>query len=272
MSLSVALIVFMFGAAIGSFLNVVVLRHEAGKKLTGRSMCPHCGRQLSWHELVPIVSWLWQRGRCRGCDARISCQYPLVEFATAVLFILVYAQFSAVLAACTGGACVVHSALFVTVLVIWATLVVITVYDLRTKLIPNVFSFTLIGAAAILYGLHLYTGVEFSWWHIAAGPLFYLPYWILWKVSDGRWIGLGDAKLSWGIGWFLGLSLGGSAILYGFWIGALCSLLLMGAQRLVERSRALGLTSEVPFGPYLVLGTAIAYFFQLDLFAWLLAW
>ena len=81
---------FLLGTVIGSFLNVIILRHEAGTKPTGRSACPHCKKQLTWRELLPIVSYLAQKGKCRGCGARISPQYPLVEIVTGILFSLVF--------------------------------------------------------------------------------------------------------------------------------------------------------------------------------------
>jgi len=260
---------FMFGAVIGSFLNVVILRYERGESLSGRSHCPHCGHTLTWRELVPVVSYLVQRGRCRTCGERISPQYALVEAATGLLFVLIaYIELGGlVLQNVVFG----DAAALALHLAVWATLAVITVYDLRTKLIPDVFSYTFIGLAFVLQLLLAGTGsLPFSWWWLAAGPFFYAPYWLLWKVSDGAWIGLGDAKLSWGIGWYLGPALGGTAILCGFWIGAFVSLALIGYGKLrtqgdAERTR-LTLKSEVPFGPYLVAGAALVYVSGFNLF------
>jgi prepilin signal peptidase PulO-like enzyme (type II secretory pathway) len=270
--------IFILGAVIGSFLNVIILRHEAGERPTGRSRCPHCNTTLTARELIPVLSYAMQRGKCRTCGIALSPQYPLVELLTAVVFTLV-----AYAAVATGMltlelyqapslALGMALTLFALHLAIWATLIVITVYDLRTKLIPDVFSFTFIGLAFLVMVLNAEVGM----WTLLAGPLFYLPYWVLWRVSEGRWIGLGDAKLSWGIAWFLGPALGGTAILFAFWIGAICSLSLIGIQRVMEararskKGNALTLKSEVPFGPYLVLGTLIVYLTQFDLFAYLL--
>jgi len=143
---------------------------------------------------------------------------------------------------------------------------VITVYDLRTKLIPDQFSFSFAAVALIATLLmgHL------SLLALLAGPILFLPFYLLWKVSHGRWMGLGDGKLALGIGWFLGLAQGFTAIMFAFWIGAAVALLLLGTQRLqgsIRNHSKLSLKSEIPFGPFLVVGTLLVYVCNLNLFA-----
>ena len=92
MNTLIAIFVFIFGAIIGSFLNVVILRFRSGRTLGGRSMCFSCGKTLGFAELVPIGSFLSQKGRCSGCETRISWQYPLVEALTGVLFMLLFVR------------------------------------------------------------------------------------------------------------------------------------------------------------------------------------
>lgn len=75
----------LFGLIVGSFLNVVILRMNTGKTLGGRSMCLSCNKKLEWYELIPLVSFIIQRGRCTKCHSKISWQYPIVEAITAVL-------------------------------------------------------------------------------------------------------------------------------------------------------------------------------------------
>lgn len=251
---------FVLGAVIGSFLNVVILRHEKGIAVTGRSACMSCKHTLRWFELVPILSYILQKGRCRSCTAKLSVQYPLCEIATGVLFVLVahhsmYGDSVALMPLILG---------FLT----WSILIVITVYDLRTKLIPNLFNVLFAGTGllhlAYLYSMNTLTGIDLLYW-LAMGPALYAPFYILWKMSDGRWIGLGDGKFAWGMGWLLGPIAGLSAVMFAFWIGAVVSLIIIGVQRIfahysTEQTEALSLKSEVPFGPYLVLGTGIAYF------------
>jgi leader peptidase (prepilin peptidase) / N-methyltransferase len=250
------LICFILGTIIGSFLNVVILRHQKEERVGGRSYCPSCHKQLHWYELVPVLSYVVQRGHCRGCGALISAQYPLVEFLTGLVFVAVWS-----LVGTYPWVLGIHTLLpLVLAWGVWALLIVITVYDLRTMLIPDHFSFSFAGLAL----LSSFVSEGFVWQTLIAGPLLFLPFYALWKYSDGRWMGLGDGKLAWGIGWYLGLMQGASAIMFAFWLGAVGSLALIGAQRLVQNVRtgevSFGLSSEVPFGPYLVAGIGIVYF------------
>jgi len=126
--------VFAFGLICGSFLNAVIHRLPRGIGLgrPKRSFCPHCGRSLPWHENIPVLSWLWLRGKCAGCAARIPWRYPLVEILTAVLFLWIWSSFPPAIAA--------------SYLVLVAILVAGTFIDLEHMILPD--SLTLGGAAA----------------------------------------------------------------------------------------------------------------------------
>jgi len=258
-------VLFLLGAVVGSFLNVVVLRHiKREGYIGGRSKCFSCQKILSWFELVPIFSFLIQKGKCRTCRTSLSVQYPLVELGTGLLFLATYFHFKD---------CFETTALFVIALILhliaWSLLVVITVYDYHTKLIPNVFSYTF--ALIAFLGMFFEDGLLTvpTVLQVLAGPVLFLPFYLLWKVSDGRWLGLGDGKLAFGMGWFLGMTQGLSAIMMAFWIGASISLSYIAFQKIVKRGEKnkLTLKSEIPFGPYLVIGTALAYFFEINLYA-----
>jgi leader peptidase (prepilin peptidase)/N-methyltransferase len=252
-----ALIYALFGLIIGSFLNVVILRHGA-RTVGGRSGCLSCGAPLLWYDMVPVFSWLALAGRCRACGSRISAQYPLVEASTAVLFALV-------------GLSGLSIPLKVIALIIMALLVLITAYDIRHTIIPDEWAYGFAALAFISSSPFALTqgGASGILMLLIAGPLCALPLFALWLVSGGRWMGLGDAKLSLGIGWLLGLASGISAIFLAFVIGAVisvCVLLPMqylrqrfglggGAGRITRLSgRGTGFTmkSEVPFGPFLI--------------------
>ncbi len=239
------IVAFVLGTIIGSFLNVVILRWNTGASIAvDRSRCFSCGRTLRWYELIPVVSFLVQGGRCRSCGSRLSWQYPLVEMGTGVLFALVVWLFPPL---SSLGA--LADALYFAIV---SVLMVIVVYDLRHKIIPDIFSYFFAFLAMVLIMLHASVGI-FDWWTLAAGPLLALPLFLLWLVSGGRWMGLGDAKLTLGIGWMLGLNAGGAALVMAFWIGAIVGIALI----IVHRMR---LKSEVPFAPFLIAGTLIVFF------------
>lgn len=272
--MNVALVfVFIFGAIIGSFLNVVILRFNTGKNLQGRSGCFSCGKELNWKELVPIFSFFYLNGRCSGCKSKISLQYPLVELATGFLFVFLFVRFEIYNFLFIPHSLFLIPFSFLLSLIIWSTLVVIFVYDLRHKIIPDLLSAVFFICSALLVVATVLS--EGSWgllWHhlisavVLAGFFFFL-----WLVSAGRWMGFGDVKLSAGIGLYLGLAQGLSAIAYAFWVGAFYSLSYLAFQKLgttalSKGEKALTMKSEVPFAPFLVLGTLLAYILGSDVF------
>lgn len=264
------LLVFLFGTIIGSFLNVVIYRMGSGFGYSGRSKCLSCGKTLRATMLVPLLSYLFQRGRCAYCHTRISAQYPLVEFAVGALFaIALYVN------ATTALIFDSHTlTLFVLDIVAWSTLVAIVVYDLKHKIIPDRLAllFALVAGSALFLKLRwgilpddylpIFDVVP-QWIDIAAAPLLALPFAALWFFSGGRAMGLGDAKLAWGIGWFLGFAKGFSAIVLSFWIAFIPSLIL-----LLLPKKSFTMKSEIPFAPYLFLGILVAYWFGVNLLSW----
>lgn len=245
---------FIFGAIIGSFLNVVAFRFKTGMTMNGRSKCFSCNKTLTWLELFPILSFLFQGGKCKKCKSRISCQYPLVEAATGILFTLIFCFFPPISIA-AGMTTIFY--LFITSL-----LVVITIYDIRHKIIPDVLAYTFAAVAFIymFFGPELFFHIP-SVFRLLAGPLLALPFFLLWLCSKGKWMGLGDAKLVLGIGWTLGLSAGVSAIALAFWIGAIISVFWMAVI-----FRKFKTHYEIPFGPYLILGMYIVLLFGVRVF------
>lgn len=253
-------IVFVFGTIIGSFLNVVIYRYNSGiSPLSGRSQCFSCGKTLTWRQLIPVLSFLYSRGRCAECGVRLSWQYPVVEVLSGAIFVSVFLLQKPPL----------ESAYL---LVIFSTLLVIAVYDMRHQIIPDglVIFFALLSLLWFIWS----TPVSFERllhfpynWSLIAGPMLFLPFWALWFVSKGRWLGLGDGKLALGIGWFLGATLGGSAVMLAFWIGATYALVIMALQKVLKTANnKLSMQSEIPFGPFLILAIFIVYFTGVNFF------
>lgn len=259
------ILVFIFGVIIGSFLNVVILRYKTGRNVSGRSFCFSCGKNLSAFELIPLVSFVFQMGKCKGCNSKVSWQYPLVELLSGLVFLVVFMK-------------IADAFPFVSVFSLpfywfaFSLLIVISVYDIRHKIVPDmlafIFAFTsllwILGTNDIVY-FTTYPGL----FNLFAGPLLFLPFFFLWLISKGEWMGLGDGKLAIGIGWFLGFTQGISAIILGFWIAAFVSLVLLAFQRWFHyffhsRIPFLSMKTEVPFAPFLALGTLLAFYFSPD--------
>ncbi|HEY4478328.1 MAG TPA: prepilin peptidase [Candidatus Paceibacterota bacterium] len=242
---------FILGTVIGSFLNVVIFRYNTGLTVRGRSKCFSCNNTLSWYELVPIFSFLIQTGKCRNCKSRISWQYPLVEICSGILFMLIFYYFPPV---SLQASFLTFFYLFIT-----SILIVITVYDIRHKVIPDTLSYSFSAIAFVkLFISPELTFILPSLSSIFAGPIMALPFFLLWLFSKGSWMGLGDAKLVLGIGWILGIFSAISAVILAFWIGAIVSVLWMFIVFRKFKSRY-----EIPFGPYLILGMYLVLLFNI---------
>jgi leader peptidase (prepilin peptidase)/N-methyltransferase len=251
--------IFIFGTIIGSFLNVVIYRYNSGASIVkGRSHCFACGMTLSPRDLIPLYSFLVAHARCRKCKVRLSWQYPIVEALTGAMFVAVFMLNKPVVDT-------------MILLAVFSTLIVIGVYDLRHQIIPDglVVLFSILGLTQFFLSvpsLTLALHMPYAW-TLLAGPMLFFPFWALWYVSRGRWLGLGDGKLALGIGWFLGATLGGSAVILAFWIGAVYALAIMAIQKILHSTKnKLSFKSEIPFGPFLIIGVVIVYFTGVNLF------
>ena len=257
----------LLGFIFGSFLNVVSLRFNTGKSLNGRSMCFSCAKTLQWYELIPVVSWLIQKGRCRSCSSRISFELLLSEILTGAFFGLIAARGFFADAFILDVPYIISTVYLVS---IFSLLVVVLFYDMRHKIIPDElsFAFGLIAFLGMFFfafenGVFNYIGFQIpNVWHMLSGILLPLPFVIIWYLSKGSQIGLGDPKLMVGIGFLLGLSRGLSAIFFAFWIGALFALSLIIVnkifhKKLVSRGKKSIMKKEIPFAPFLILGTFI---------------
>ncbi|MBP6925792.1 MAG: prepilin peptidase [Candidatus Pacebacteria bacterium] len=267
----------ILGLIVGSFLNVVIYRFNTGKTLGGRSQCMSCRKVLSWYELVPLFSFLVQCGRCRNCRTKLSAQYFFVELLTGIGFALVALRYSDNII--TLGA--LPALLFGFVLV--AVIMVIMVYDMRHLIMPDPFVFLFIGLALLQLFVPIFVGGDSwfvlpSWQALLVGIVIPLPFFILWLISRGRWIGFGDIKFMIGMGFLLGISLGATAVIFSFWLGTICIIIayIFFAIRHMLSTRSLAgfdfqriIGKEIPFAPFLILATFAIFIFQFNLFAFL---
>lgn len=239
--------IFVFGLTIGSFLNALIFRLKSKEKVVlSRSHCDHCGQKLKWQDLVPVLSFLWLKGKCRHCGHRISWQYPLVELATGFLFVL--AAFLSFF----------DPWFFVFALLIISLLVVIFVFDLKHYLIPD--QIVYLGMFVSL-AWQLFRGNVLN--SLSAGlgaSIFFL---VIVLFSKEKWMGWGDVKMALFMGLLLGFPNVLVALFLSFFFGS-----LVGISLIVAKSK--GLKSEIPFGPFLSLATLITLFWGKEIINWYL--
>jgi leader peptidase (prepilin peptidase)/N-methyltransferase len=262
-------LVFLFGLLVGSFLNVVIHRlpkmmeaewHTQCAELRGealataapfnlavpRSACPQCGHRISALENIPLLSWLWLRGRCSSCRTPISARYPLVELLTALL--------SAAAAWKWGVSVQTVGAL----LLIW-TLLALAFIDLDTTLLPDSLTLPLLWLGLLFnLGGHFASLPEAVVGAMAGYLLLWSVYW-LFKLATGKdGMGYGDFKLLAAIGAWLGWQMLPVTLLLSSVVGALVGIAMIV---LVKHDRRV----PIPFGPYLAGGGLVALFFGADL-------
>lgn len=236
----------VLGAAVGSFLNVVVLRTAAKQSFVrGRSKCSHCGHALSWYELIPIVSFLGLGGRCRSCKKTLALQYIFVEAFTAAVFMTSWLRFG-------------YDWLTVAGWVVASVMICIALYDARWSLIPD--SYTIVLAVAVLGTLFLQRVDPID--HLVGLGIGLALFGLQYLISRGEWIGSGDIFLGGVLGGFLGwrATLGGFALAYI--LGALFVLPIVFRRRQAKQA--------VAFGPFLLLGAWIGWLWGPWLWQWYL--
>lgn len=243
------LFVFVVGACVGSFLNVAIFRvHEGESVARGRSKCRACEEPIRAGDLVPVLSYLRLRGRCRSCQSVISWQYPVVELATGILFVAAFAVDD-------GWIEVVRNWVFVSYLVI------IFVYDLRHMLIIDRFTIPAMIFAVIV---NLWLGAIPAWSILAGGAALAAFFWIQYAVSKGTWVGGGDIRMGALMGFMLGFEQGLVALFLAYVLGAVVGLAMMATGRATRKT-------SVPFGTLLALATAVTLFAGEPMIDWYLS-
>lgn len=270
-------LLFVLGAAIGSFLNVVSLRYNPekfilGRHLFGRSACPACSTKLRWFELMPIFSFLLQSGRCRNCKTRLSLQYPLVEIASGLLFIFIPLRIENFYVFSAKISPILFNSLFFIWVLIFILLLLIFLIDLRTRIVPDEANVALFLLGAILILIYFFAPIDLN-------PAFLGPYALMFGfqhdffsnrvvavasavalfgslilLTKWRGMGMGDFKLAIPLsvvfGWPDALTIFGLS----FITGSFFSLPLIAL-------KGRTLKSSIPFTPFIALSSAIVFFF-----------
>lgn len=266
MNIFLTLILFYIGAAIGSFLSVVIYRHKHNKKgiFTGRSSCPHCGTALAALDLIPIFSFTAFKGRCRYCRKQISPHYIFIELLTGLVFSLLYwkitfMSFGDIAPYMTfewGG---FFAYLYAAAL--GSLLMAIFFYDLLYKEIPNIFTYPgiVLGILAAVFG----EVIAFNYPAMLFPTIKEILYGLVIAfvvfegqrlLSKGKWIGLGDSILAYLMAIMLGWKFFVIAIFSAYTFGTIYGLILIATKKAT-------LKSAIPFGPFLVIGTLTAICF-----------
>jgi leader peptidase (prepilin peptidase)/N-methyltransferase len=246
------LALFVFGAVVGSFLNVCIYRLPLEQSVVSPgSRCMGCGTAIRWYDNIPILSWLVLKGRCRSCKVPFSIRYPLVELLTGLLAVLLLLKFGPSLS-------------LAVMFLFCAALVVITFIDFDHQVIPDEISLPgiILGFLSSFFlpghgWLSSLLGIVVGW-----GSLALIFYGYLW-LTGREGMGGGDAKLLAMMGAFLGLQAVPFIIFASSLVGTVAGLSIMAVQR---KDRHLA----IPFGPYLALGAVLYIFFGPQLIQWYL--
>lgn len=257
-----ALIVFILGLAVGSFLNVVIYRSVKGESpFVGRSACDNCGTKIDWRYNIPLLSYFWLHGRCKKCKKKISFQYPVVEFLVGALFVwwLMIGRSFFLLAAQPFD--LWQPAFW---LMVGIGLLAVVIFDMVYGIIPdglNIFLFVwaLIYRLALTYfGLMRPLDLGLA---LICGGVLALFFAALYFGTRGNGFGFGDVKLAPALGLLLGWPKTLVGVMCAFFIGALVAVfLLLGGKKKFGQT--------IPFGPFLVLGTVIALLWGNPLWGW----
>ncbi len=232
--------VFCLGLLVGSFLNVCAERLPEGESvLWGRSHCDFCKKTLRWYELIPLVSYILQRGRCLRCRKKLSLQYPIMELVTGAGFVALFHYTSGPLLS------------FIALAGLFSVLLVIFVADLKYQIIPD----SMVWAGITFSVMYIYTSGQ--WPIFIANYLFSaiistLAFWALWAITRGRGMGLGDVKFAFVMGLFLGYPGVIVAFYIAFLTGAIVGVILMITGKKKWKSK-------IAFGPFLILGMSIVW-------------
>jgi len=253
-STSLIILAGLLGLIFGSFGTVVAYRVPRRASIVyGRSRCPNCDRQLRAIENIPVVSYVLQRGRCRGCGTAISIRYPLIELATGALFALAAAKFGLTIEGVVFAAC------------FWV-LVVLSVIDLEHRLLPDRIVYPAFVAAWV--GLTVAAVVDDDLDRLldaALGAVVFGGFFFIVAFLFPAGMGGGDVKLAFVLGTFTGYLGGMGVTLVGMFLSFALGSIVGVAVMLVGGG---GRKTMVPFGPFLALGTIISIFVGQSIVDW----
>lgn len=244
----IAVLVFLYGIVIGSFLNVCIYRIP--RKcffLSKSSFCTSCKHPLAWYDLIPIFSYIFLGGRCRYCKERISPRYPLVELANGVVWLTSFLLFKGDLKTFFGWAN------FILPCIVGSILIVVAFIDLDTMEISNISCLIILLLGLIRFVLSFFFGSVKYYDYLIGAVCISLPFFLI-SLATGGGIGGGDIKLCFAVGLFYGWRVMLVGTMVGIILSAIVSIVLM-----VKYGK--GRKTMIPLAPFLVVGFISASFF-----------
>lgn len=238
---------FLIGLCVGSFCNVLAERLPRGEDvLASRSHCDFCKKILFWYELIPFVSFILQKGRCRRCHKPLSYQYPLIELFMGLGFVVI------------GFMAGAPTVTLVSSLMLFSMSVVILVADLKYFIIPDA-ALVVMG----LVGLFFLTTLPFQEikMHLLSAMGAFVGFYMLYKITKEKGMGFGDVKLAGVLGLLLGFPNIIIALYTAFLTGAMVGVILMIAGKAKMKTK-------MPFGPFLILGMVVSFLYGLPIYTW----
>lgn len=245
MDIFYSIFIFFIGLVLGSFYNVVGLRVPMKKSIVKpRSACPNCQNQLTARELIPVLSFIIQKGKCKNCQSKISPIYPMMELMTGLLFVYSYFYFS-------------FSPFFFVSITFISMLIIITVSDLAYMLIPDKILFFF----AIMFIIERIFIPFQPWWSSLLGSVIGFCLLLFIAVVSKGGMGGGDIKLFALLGFVLGWKLVLLAFFMSTLFGSIFGLIGLILKK-IERGK------PMPFGPYIAIGSIVAYFWGEAIINW----
>lgn len=245
---------FLIGIFIGSFLNVIIDRLPRKETIAkGRSYCEYCKKTLSWYDLIPLLSFLMLKGKCRYCHKKLSVYYPIIELSTGILFAVIY---SWVLRIYPLPFTIFHLIYY---LIIISAFVVIFFEDVKFGIIPDKVVFP----AIVITLLYLIINFQFVIGKVAGGSIFNYVFsaigtctffLLLFLITKGKGMGFGDVKLAFLLGLILGFPKIILALYLAFLTGAIVGIIL------ILWKKKMSIKETIPFGPFLIAGSLLSLF------------
>ncbi len=256
------IIIFVLGLIFGSFANVVIERGQAKEGISGRSKCDSCKQKINWYDNIPLVSYfIFLKGRCRQCKDKIAWQYPIVEALFGGVFVLIAWRTGFILGFLDQSE-IINTSFYLSIGFI---LLIILIWDLKYMIIPDGLVVGGLALSVCYFGYQYFISPDFLMSintdltrNFLGGILISWFFYMMFAFSKGRWIGGGDVKLGFLVGFLVGWKMVYSVLLITYIIGAIPAIYLLIRGKATMKTR-------IPFGPFLIIASFISIFWKEDI-------